>query len=158
MKPVLQALLLADHVYVDKATGKKVVAGIFHKLLVNSLREQPAPEQSAAEPREPTSRRLAAWQVQQAGSPYAYISLTEIRGQANLILRFVSADTFEVFFETEPFVVKAKTPLDTCEIVVPIPRLPVKEGVYGLELHCDKELVGFHRVSVEPDPRRSNQT
>ena len=33
-KPVLQALVLADHVYQDKTTGKMVIAGTFNRLHV----------------------------------------------------------------------------------------------------------------------------
>ena len=31
-KPLLQALILADHVYQDAQTGKKVIAGTFNQL------------------------------------------------------------------------------------------------------------------------------
>src|SRR5947208_45463 len=35
MKPILQALLLADKIYEDKS-GKKIIAGTFNRLLVGS--------------------------------------------------------------------------------------------------------------------------
>jgi hypothetical protein len=34
VKPVLQALLLADQVYIDRMTGKAVIAGVFSEFRV----------------------------------------------------------------------------------------------------------------------------
>ena len=32
-KPVLQSLILADHVYEDKLTGKRIIAGVFNRII-----------------------------------------------------------------------------------------------------------------------------
>ena len=37
-KPVLQALLLADHIYQDKDTGKKIIAGTFNSLSISKTK------------------------------------------------------------------------------------------------------------------------
>src|SRR6478736_1940762 len=53
-RPVLQSLILADHVYEDKLTGKRIIAGVFNRIIrgVRVLRQmgppvpqpQPAPQ------------------------------------------------------------------------------------------------------------------
>ena len=43
-KPLLQALLLADHVYQDRDTGKKVIAGTFNQL--HLTKAKPAPKET----------------------------------------------------------------------------------------------------------------
>ncbi len=275
MKPILQALILADHIYEDKATGKKIVAGIFNRVVVvkknrlagekrpepesppqdtnqpgtgygstevagpgaevptgldeggqvgagwwvdqpqqpesdEDLQEpgpqKPAPPQRPAQPQEPTrpqgpaqpSRpqgpveprqpaearrpeeqeeraqpaqpkqpqeprrpeqpqwpeepkgpgekgRMTIPEVRRAGSPYVYISLTEVQRDIPCVLRYVNLETYEALFEAR-FPVKSKGPLETLEIVLPVPPIPQIPGTFALELLCDGELVGSHRV------------
>ena len=59
-KPVLQALVLADHVYVDAETGKKIIAGTFNEL------------------------HAAEFPTQFAHVTFAYLCLTDLRGEAEL--------------------------------------------------------------------------
>src|SRR5207253_8065714 len=44
-KPVLQSLILADHVYEDKLTGKRIIAGVFNRIIrgVRVLRQMGPP-------------------------------------------------------------------------------------------------------------------
>src|SRR5262249_12675563 len=37
VEPSLQALVVADHVYSEKATGKKIIAGTFNRIFVGKL-------------------------------------------------------------------------------------------------------------------------
>ena len=143
MKPVLQALLLADHVYQDVHTGKKIIAGTFDTLAVL---KHPASEDESLSESQPC--RTPAHAVQRAGTPYAYINVTEIRGDVELEVRYVNLDSRDVLFRTSPIRVTAKSPLDAAEVVVPVPELPRKPGVYALELFCENELLGAHRVVV----------
>ncbi len=152
MKPVLQALLLADYVYDDARTGKKIIAGVFHTYYVapkpQPQEETPAEgqEKPVQEPPEPRLKRVV--HVERAGTPFVYISLTDLRGPTDLQLRLVSLTTNEVCFETEPFTVERDSPLATAEIFNAIPSLPTRPGVYALELLCHDEPLGAHRITV----------
>ncbi len=141
MKPILQALLVADHVYTDAATGKKIVAGIFHTLRFA--------KGSAAQ-------REGGGEVQigipaggmHAGSPFCYLSLTELHGRQAFTLRYVSLDEDKVIFSADVIVDQAN-PLDTIEAVLPLPTLPgTRPGTYALELLWNDEPLGSHRINV----------
>ncbi|HLA86063.1 MAG TPA: hypothetical protein VJL29_14825 [Thermoguttaceae bacterium] len=147
MKPILQALLLADYMYEDRRTGKKVLAGIFSSLLmVKGRPKEEAADNTLAEPAETGKRPLS--NVEQAGSPWVYINLTELRGRTELKLRYVSLDKHEVLFETSPISVTSQSPLDSVEMILPIPSLPRVPGVYALELLSGDEPLGSHRITV----------
>jgi hypothetical protein len=143
--PVLQALLVADHIYRDANTGKHVICGVFSALQFipkGSRPKQPPPEGGA----------VPANQFIRAGSPYVYISLTEIHGQQTFELRYVDLRDNNVMF-TSNFGVKSTDPLQTIEVVLPLPVLPAPHaGVYALELLCEGNLLGSHRVRITPDP------
>lgn len=143
MKPVLQALLLADHVYRDKETGKAVIAGVFDRFAV--WKRRPEPGESGRE----GLLRIPLAQVFRAGNPFAYISLTEVRGRVQVQLRLVRLETNEICFESNAIPVECDDPLKTVQLVLPVPILPQIPGTYALELLCDNELVGSHRVVVE---------
>jgi hypothetical protein len=138
LKPVLQALLLADKVYEDRSTGKYVVAGTFNQISVGTIpgsRSEQGDRQSA-----PGDRDL--------GSPCAFISMTEVRGETPLVLRYVDLNDHKLLMEC-PFSVRGTSPIDTYEVVVPLPKLPTPRlGVYALELLCNEELLGSWRVAV----------
>jgi hypothetical protein len=143
VKPVLQALLLADHVYQDRVTGKIVVAGIFHRIFVGqaTIEKEGAGENHLVQ--------IPIEQVQQAGTPFVYINLTEIRLGAALQLRLISLESNEVCFESSPFGVDCQDPLATVEVVMPLPRMPHAPGAYALELLCANELIGACRIVVQ---------
>ncbi len=143
MKPVLQALLLADHVYRDKETGKAIIAGVFDRFAV--LKRPP----EAGEPVREGPVRVPLAHVFRAGNPFAYVSLTEVRGRVQVQLRLVRLETNEVYFESNAIPVECDDPLKTVQLVLPVPILPQIPGTYALELLCDNELVGAHRVVVE---------
>lgn len=144
MKPVLQALLVADHVYVDQATGKKIVAGIFHRLCFQKQENPPQVQQQGGQ---------VTIQIgpggQQAGSPFCYISLTEVHGEQAFELRYVDLANDRVLLATG-FTTKSDSPLKTIEVVLPLPRLPVPAaGAFALELLCNNEPIGSHRIIVD---------
>lgn len=62
--------------------------------------------------------------VRQVGSPYAYISLREVRGRIPLEFRLVSLDSNEVLFRAARIEVACDDPLRTVELVLPVPLLP----------------------------------
>jgi len=151
-KPVLQALVLADQVYQDKVTNKFIIAGTFNQL---HLRKKPSSETTVELPKdkdaEEAAEGLRKVQLSEAwvsGSPFVYISLTNIRGQAPLELRYVDLNDYIVMLSF-PFAIQAKSPLDTIEVSVRLPVLPAPHpGVYALELLSDNEVLGSHRVTA----------
>jgi hypothetical protein len=144
-KPVLQSLILADHIYEDKLTGKRIIAGIFNRIVRGKRQTKPAPTEAA-----PGQRivEIPATGLQ-AGSPFAYLSLTEIRGAKSFILQFVNLDDNASLFKSD-LKVDCPDPLYTVELTVPLPPLnPSGPGVYALELLCDNEILGSLRIIVD---------
>ncbi|HTU25814.1 MAG TPA: hypothetical protein VMF30_10470 [Pirellulales bacterium] len=212
MKPVLQALLVADHVYCDAVTGKKIVVGIFH-----SVRFKPAPRakeptepgqhgdpghsekqgphdapaghgaadqpdtggsqradgaHGAGEKKAPATRngspdsnapREVTLRVdaggQKAGSPFCYISLTELFGEQHFELRYVDLAENNSLFSAH-FSLVSHDPVGTEEVVIPLPELPVVHaGAFALELLWNDEPLGSHRIvfsELPDDPSDEN--
>ncbi len=176
-KPVLQALVLADHIYQDKITGKKIIAGTFNRVCFTRIKRpleqpgveselgespSPSPFQSTSEtampssaslppsstPPPPGARRMTAADVQKAGSPYAFISLTDVHGPTLLEMRYRDLSTEAILFGIS-FQVASEVPLDTGEAVVPVPPLPTPHaGVFALELLAENELLGALRITA----------
>ncbi|MBW3542125.1 MAG: hypothetical protein KY476_17785 [Planctomycetes bacterium] len=140
MKPVLQALLVADHVYTDRASGKCIVAGTFNRYWLS----KPAAARSSDE-----RRQLRADEVSRIGSPYAYVSLTDVQGQVDLEFRYVSLKDHQILF-TGKLQIESNDPLQTFELTIPLPPIPIPHpGVFALELLWDNEILGSHRITAE---------
>lgn len=148
MKPVLQALVLAEKVYEEKG-GKKIIAGTFNKLLFT--KGLPTAKEQKPEELPDGSTRVVV-KGGQLGSPYVYLSLTDVCDGTRLILQFVNLSKNKVLFETE-ILLKGKDRLATVEIVAPLPpwaHFGVSEaGAYAFEVVCDGEIIGSHRVIAE---------
>lgn len=141
LKPILQSLLIADRIYTDKESGKKIIAGIFQKLvsIPNDVVKDLALQGNA-----PFRQGF------QAGSPYAYVSMTDVRGEQEFALRYVALETDSVAFEVT-FKVSCDDPLATVEIDLPLPPLPSHTpGVFALELlwGANSEPIGLYRIQV----------
>ncbi len=159
--PVLQAMLLADQVYQDRGTGKYVICGIFSAIHFSPRDDaagkdrsagsgsggRAAENDSAAETGTGSeSSPVPIARLVRAGSPFAYVSLTELQGTRKFELRYVDLAENNVLFGTA-FEVSCRDPLETIQITVPLPPLPIPhEGVFVLELLCEGELLGSHRV------------
>lgn len=143
MKPVLQALLLADKIYDDRTTGKKVIAGTFNRLLIApNVKFEPIEGADG-------NTTLQMPGGMEAGSPSAYFSVTECRGQLRFELRYVDLSDDKVYLSTE-INVECNDPLLTIEAVVPMPKLPTPHpGAFALELLCNDEPIGSLRVHVQ---------
>lgn len=140
VKPVLQALLLADRIYEDRETRKKIIAGIFNGMVL--VKHQPKETEG------PKGKKITVPGGLQAGSPYAYVSLTDVRGECNFKLQYVFLEDHRVLISCDVHL-NSDDPIRTYEIVVPLPSLPTPEpGVYALELLYENELLGSHRVHV----------
>ena len=173
--PVLQALLVADQIYQDQATGKFVICGIFGTIFFLPHDNEGAPESdssgeagghpagkagehggSAQRPADagPVPQQMSLNRLIRAGSPYAYVSLTEVHGQRSFELRYMDLKENTAVFAFE-FKVDCRNPLETVQLSLPLPALPVlHEGVFVLELLCEGELLGSHRILTK---RQSKQ-
>jgi hypothetical protein len=143
VKPVLQALLLADKIYEDSATKKKIVAGIFNRLLsIPGKQSQRTKDQAG-------NQILRVSGGMHPGSPSAYFSITDFQGAAPFLLRYVDLTDSKVLLQIG-LQISCKNPLETIEVVVPMPVLPTPhKGVYALELLCENEPLGSVRVVVD---------
>jgi hypothetical protein len=93
------------------------------------------------------------------GSPYAYISMTDVVDGTKFVLQFVDLTRNKVLLQTGLEVTGANR-LETVEIVAPLPELPVtEEGVYAFEVVCEGEIVGSHRIvaKIAPDANNSGE-
>ncbi|NQU20084.1 MAG: hypothetical protein HQ567_02295 [Candidatus Nealsonbacteria bacterium] len=142
MKPVLQALLLADSVYQDAATGKHIIVGTFNRVTFKKDGAKPVAIEVNGEEKTliPGGNRAIC--------PCAYISLTDIRGKAQCVLRYVNLEQNTVLLQIQ-FAIECPDPLQTVEVALPMPMLPPIAGVHALELLCDDEPLGSHRITVE---------
>jgi hypothetical protein len=125
IKPIIQALLLADNVYTDAETGKRVIAGVFDRITVPEV----------------PGHFLHVTCL--------YVSLTEVRGEVDVMIRYVDLDSNEVLLEHGPTNLTSDDPLASIDFSVQVPPLPVPhEGVFALELHANNELVGMMRITA----------
>jgi hypothetical protein len=137
MKPVLQALVLAEHVYTD-VSGKKIIAGTFNIINIRRF----SPEQVKA------GQNVLA---QQMGSPWAYLSLTDVVDKTKIALQFVNVSTHAVLFHTEIQILNQDR-LATVEIVMPLPQLMLfmsGPGTYSLDALWEGEPLGSHRIDAK---------
>jgi hypothetical protein len=139
VKPVLQALVLADRVYQD-VTGKKIIAGTFNTWSFGRR----SPVVDIQQPNGTTKKGLLGGTV--AGSPYAYISLTDVCEGTKILVQFVNLSKNQVLFGTEGIITSVKR-LMPIELIFPLPALPITEaGTYAFEIVCEGEILGSWRV------------
>ncbi len=144
-KPVLQAMVLADHVYQDRVTGKFVIAGTFGVIGIQQrelggVEAAPAGSEISGERRNITG-------IAHAGSPYLYVALTEVHGRVPLRLRYVNLADSGVIIEGE-VELTSPDPVSVAEYAFQMPPLPVIVGSYSLDLLYEGELLGSWRVTV----------
>jgi len=127
--------LLAEQVYTDYPSGKRIIAGTFNTMALPSF---PA--------------RVA----QQA---YAYISITDVRANgATLSLRLVDTVDLSVVMQSGTLAVTAATPQETIEAVIPVPGFFIPhEGIYDFELHADGERLGCLRLTAHGVAQQDTQ-
>lgn len=143
MKPVLQAILLAEHIYQDKWTEKFVIAGTFDVISLGSGEKVLETQKIGDGP-----LRAPGMSV---GSPFVYINLTGLHRKEDFLLRYTDLTTDRVLFEVEISLGSGSVePLQTVQLALPLPSiLPAPHaGTYALELIWDNELLGSHRVIV----------
>lgn len=122
--PILQAFVLADHIYTDAATGKRIVAGTFGQIYVTTF---PAKHPSSC----------------------ALVMLTEFNGTAPLQLRFVRLRDNRVLMQSGKIQVECDDPLAVVDLAIAIPAIPLPEaGRYCFECHVDDMLIGAVRLTA----------
>lgn len=138
VKPVLQALVLAEKVY-ETTFGRKIIAATFNQVFISKQDVEPP------QPVEDGKIRVGAGGP---GAPSAYISLTDVVDNTELDLQFVSLTHNEVLFETR-ITVRCHDRLSTVEIVARLPDLKFPgPGTYAFEVVCEGEIIGTHRVQA----------
>lgn len=143
MKPVLQALVLADRVYQD-VSGKKVIAGTFSGF---KFSKRP-PVADVVGPDGQTQRIITGGTS--AGSPYVYISLTDVCEGTAIQIQFLNLTKNIVLFGNDAIAIPKVDRLSNVEVVLPLPTLPISEaGVYALQVVCEGEILGSWRVVAE---------
>ena len=124
--PVLQTIVLADHVYVDALTQKKVIAGTFSRLW---------------------SPQFPAKLDRNTG---AYLVLANCHGQLRLQIRYVDLQDESVLMKSSELVIQTGDPLQTHEVVMEVPPFPMPhEGQYIFEVYCNGNQIGGIRLIVE---------
>ena len=124
-KPILQALVLADQIYVDIRTGKTVIAGAFSRLWTTKF---------------PTKLGFSTW---------AYVCLTELQGSVPIALRYIDLQTNEVLLGTDLITIQSDDPLASRELIIEVPPFPMPHaGAYVFELYAGDEAIGSLRITV----------
>jgi hypothetical protein len=143
MKPILQALVLADKVYEEK-TGKKIIAGTFNRINTGKAQAQQI-----------TTPGGTPAVVMQGGTdpgcPWAYLSLTDVFDGTELKVQYNDVSTNAMIFELG-VKIQNHDRLATIEIVVPLPHMnnfAPKPGTYSLDVMWKNEILGSHRVVVQ---------
>lgn len=149
VRPVLQALVLADHVYTDKS-GKKIIAGTFNRIVHKPVKlpeAPPAPDPATGKP-----RRLVLGGTDM-GCPWFYLSLTDVVDGTKLLLQFIHRGRNEVLFDTA-ITIQNQDRLATIEIAYQLPPLaPYVQGPgeYAFDVISEGIILGSHRLIVVVD-------
>jgi hypothetical protein len=143
-KPVLQAMVLAEHVYQDRMTGKFVIAGTFATIFFGQISGVPI-----GEPEGERQKILVRGPITQSGSPYLYLALFDVHGQVPLNLKLVDLSDASVLFEVQ-ILVASTDPVSVAEYILPMPLLPVhKATTYSLDLFYEEEILGSWRITAK---------
>lgn len=122
--PVLQALVLADHIYTEES-GKRIICGTFSQIWCAQF---------------PAMLNRPTW---------AYILLAEVRAHPVLQLRFVKFNDNRILMKSARIGIRAKSPLVPVDIAIEIPPFPLPSpGAYGVECLVDDTLIGCVRLQV----------
>jgi hypothetical protein len=149
VKPVLQALVLAEKVYEEK-TGKKIICGTFTQIWFT--KDKNALEREVTLDDGSKQRHVAGGM--HGGPPYVYLSLTDVCQGTELTLQFVSITKNTALFGTKA-ILACDDRLKTIEMVLALPMLPINEpGTYAFEVLCDGEILGSYRIVAKEIPLR----
>ncbi|MCI0681228.1 MAG: hypothetical protein L0Y71_03915 [Gemmataceae bacterium] len=150
VRPILQALVLAERIYTDEQSKEKIICGTFNKVTLSRFSEPPHQLPDG-------TKRPAIAGGTDPGCPSVYISLTDVIDGTELTLQFVNVSKSQVLFENGCTINKAHR-LATIEMVLPLPpfrEMMPEAGTYSFEVLWKGEILGSHRVLVEERPDRT---
>lgn len=160
IKPVLQALLVADQVYKDASSGKFVVCGIFSNIhvvraenipVVHNTPGPPGQGESGKKPRVNVSEGSVLHGGMASGSPFCFVSMVDVEGTQHFAVRYVRLDDDKVIFNGD-LELRSSDRLIAVQGKLPLPPLPSEVGVYALELLWNGvEPLGSCRIVVSEE-------
>ena len=123
--PILQAAILADDVYTDAASKKKIIAGTFNQLWSSKFPSQ------------------------LTRTTKAYLVLTNCHGPQKLKIRYVDLEDGGVLLESPEIELAINDPLERHEVVMEVPPFPMPhEGKYDFEVYCNGSNLGHIQINV----------
>jgi hypothetical protein len=149
MKPVIQALVLAEKIYTD-LSGKKVIAGTFNGFQVKKIT---VPVQKAADG---TERSLLLGGTD-PGCPWLYISLTDVVDETEITVQFFDQTRNDIVFGQQ-LKIQCNDRLATVELVLPLPSMmqcASKAGTYSFDVIWSGEILASHRLVVSESNEES---
>ncbi|PAY20549.1 hypothetical protein CKO51_05755 [Rhodopirellula sp. SM50] len=141
-------MVIADHVYQDRKSGKSVIAGTFTKIIFQPLLEQPPEDKEKNSSPDPSKGHPAVFSM---GSPHMYLALTGIRKELELDIRLMDLADARVLMEGGlPIKVEDANPIAVHEYAVPLPRLPLprKSGNYSIDVLWNGEQLASWRIDA----------
>jgi hypothetical protein len=124
MPVTVQALVLADHIYRDGATGKHVVAGTFHQIAMPEL---------------PATLPLSVG---------VFIVLSGLEGDTELGLQFVEPDG-DVLLDLQGIELSVGDEIESIELGLEVPPLPLpRAGRYAMRVTLDGAVLAEAPVRV----------
>lgn len=145
MKPILQALVLAERVYTDTPSGKKIIAGTFNRIIIARIQTK-----IVDHPEGGGGKVIVLPNLPDMGSPAAYISLTDVHDGTEITLQFMNISKNAVLFQIA-HKIACNDRLATVEIVSHLPAVSAvcnEPGTYSLDVVCENEILGSQRIIV----------
>lgn len=152
-KPILQAMVLADHVYQDRATGKHIIAGTFSTIYFAKRRSEPTKNSDGEE------SQTVSGMISTIGSPYLYLALVELGKDVPLSIKYVELVEDPKTLIEANIVVSANDPLSVAEFIISMPPLPAQRaGTFSLDVEFEGLSIGSWRVRVCELPSKDKET
>lgn len=122
--PILQAIVLADHVYTVES-GKRVICGTFQHVWSSRF---------------PTIFSRPTW---------VFMLLADVVQSVRLQLRFVHLKDNRILMQSSVIEIPSTDPLTPLDIAMQVPPFPLPEpGAYSMECYADDTMIGSVRLRV----------
>mgnify|MGYP001262554987 CR=1 FL=1 len=112
--PIVQAMLIAEHIYQDLSTKKHVICGVFDRLRLKK-RTDLSGSNGNGENRDESDVEgieVPLEDLRRGGSPMLFLSVTEVEGKIDLTLSYHSLRTGKQYFVL-PLTLESDSPLKT---------------------------------------------
>ena len=122
----LQALLLVDHIYRDRGSGKFILAGVFQRVFA---------------PEFPTNFGRTVG---------IYLSILGLDGQAEIEIRFIDPEDGKVWMRRQGIPISSQTPGLPVELAVEVPHMPLPHaGTFLFQVWSGEMKLGEIPLIVE---------